>query len=68
MAYSSISSMNHFETNCRSQNVYDTQNTLTEQVWYKVKEQKNGILPDIVNESILKRTVGAKTFITLQIP
>jgi len=41
---------------------------LTEQDWYKLYKQKNGILPDIVHEVILKQTVGAKTFIVLKIP
>jgi len=57
-----------FETNCRSQNVSFTHITSTKQLFYKLEEQKRGILPDVVNESILKQTVGAKTFILLMVP
>jgi len=52
----------NFETTCRSQNVFYTHITRTKQLCQKLQEQKSGILPDVVNESILKQTVGANTF------
>jgi len=57
-----------FETNCRRQNVYFTQNTSTEKVLYILRGQNSGKLPDLVNESISKQTVGAKTFILHILP
>jgi len=47
--------------------VYFTHITSNEHVCHKLYEQKSGILPDVVSQSILKQTVGAKTFIILNI-